>query len=63
MNTYGYDLDLDGNCTSTTARPVGTDGLSSCLYTQDLVAPLSQILHDGSARYVYGHEVSSAGEW
>ena len=25
-------------------------------YTQDLAAPLSQILTDGSANYVYGHE-------
>jgi YD repeat-containing protein len=50
-----------------------TSGGSATTYTQDLLAPLAQILTDtstglgagGSARYVYGHErlVSSAGDW
>ncbi|NTW04457.1 MAG: hypothetical protein HGA19_24870, partial [Oscillochloris sp.] len=34
-------------------------------YTQDLASPLSQILNDGSANYLYGRErlASSAGTW
>lgn len=31
-------------------------GSGTITYTQDLVAPLSQILSDGQARYVYGNE-------
>lgn len=33
-----------------------TVGITTTHYTQDLAAPLSQVLNDGSASYVYGHE-------
>jgi RHS repeat-associated protein len=33
-----------------------TVGTTTTHYTQDLAAPLSQVLNDGNASYVYGHE-------
>lgn len=32
------------------------DGVQVTRYTQDLVAPLSQVLADGTSTYIYGHE-------
>jgi YD repeat-containing protein len=57
---YGYDALHRQIAQGSTTYQYNGDGVLVCengtAYTQDLAAPLSQILHDSSASYVYRHE-------
>jgi YD repeat-containing protein len=58
--TYGYDALNRQTTTGGTTNSYNGDGVlvqqGATHYTQDLIAPLSQILGDGTQTFVYGYE-------
>ncbi|NJM08578.1 hypothetical protein HC891_23920 [Candidatus Gracilibacteria bacterium] len=67
--TSAYDALNRQTSAGSTSYTYNGDGVlvqeNSTAYTQDLASPLSQILHDGTTSYVYGHERLRAvnGPW